>query len=92
MIIAFYSDEDVSDDVAGNNDDDDKISFQSDLATLSSEINIKQKLIDELEKSHKTVHLMKLQYEEKMKSLQVCICVCNLWQLYQVIYKYMQWV
>jgi len=84
LIIAFSSGEDVSDDDAGNNDDDDKISLQSDLATLSSEINIKQKLIDELEKSHKTVHLMKLQYEEKMKSLQVCICICNVWQLFQV--------
>lgn len=60
-----------SDDISDNDDEDDKISLQSDLATLSSEINIKQKLIDQLEKSQRTVHLMKSQYEEKMKSLQV---------------------
>lgn len=71
FITAFTSDEDISD--TNNNEDDDKISLQSDLATLSSEINIKQRLIDQLEKSQKTIHSMKLQYEEKMKSLQVNI-------------------
>ena len=74
LLIVFSSDEDVGDNDE-NNSDDDKISLQSDLATLSSEINIKQKLIDQLEKSQKTVYLMKLQYEEKMKSLQVCVAV-----------------
>ena len=77
-IIAFTSDEDNSD----TNEDDDKISLQSDLATLSSEINIKQKLIEQLEKSQKTIFSMKLQYEDKMKSLQVnAIDVCNMYTL-----------
>ena len=67
--IAFTSDEDNSD--TNNDEDDDKISLQSDLATLSSEINIKQKLIEQLEKSQKTIYSMKLQYEDKMQSLQV---------------------
>jgi len=67
-ITAFTSDDNNSD---TNIEEDDRISLQSDLATLSSEINIKQKLIEQLEKSQKAIHSMKLQYEEKMKSLQV---------------------
>ena len=41
-----------------------------DLADLTSEIEIKQKLIDELENSQKRLLQLKLQYEEKLILLQ----------------------
>lgn len=44
--------------------------FQADLADLTSEIEIKQKLIDELENSQKRLLQLKLQYEEKLILLQ----------------------
>ena len=37
---------------------------------LSTEINIKQKLIDELELSQKKIHTLKSQYEDKLALLQ----------------------
>lgn len=44
--------------------------FQADLADLTCEIEIKQKLIDELENSQRRLILLKLQYEEKLILLQ----------------------
>uniref|UniRef100_A0AAZ3NQM1 Kinesin motor domain-containing protein n=1 Tax=Oncorhynchus tshawytscha TaxID=74940 RepID=A0AAZ3NQM1_ONCTS len=44
--------------------------FQVDLADLTCEIEIKQKLIDELENSQKRLLQLKLQYEEKLILLQ----------------------
>jgi kinesin family protein 4/21/27 len=62
---------------SGNNSDssessdefDDSESIQGDLATLSSEINIKQKLIDQLEFAQKSMQSMKKQYEDKLVTL-----------------------
>ncbi|KPP61259.1 hypothetical protein Z043_120665, partial [Scleropages formosus] len=44
--------------------------FQADLADLTCEIEIKQKLIDELENSQRRLLMLKLQYEEKLIQLQ----------------------
>uniref|UniRef100_A0A3Q3KAJ1 Kinesin motor domain-containing protein n=1 Tax=Monopterus albus TaxID=43700 RepID=A0A3Q3KAJ1_MONAL len=44
--------------------------FQVDLADLTCEIEIKQKLIDELENSQRRLLMLKLQYEEKLILLQ----------------------
>lgn len=44
--------------------------FQADLADLTCEIEIKQKLIDELENSQRRLLTLKLQYEEKLILLQ----------------------
>ena len=44
--------------------------LHEDLADLTCEISIKQKLIEELELSQRRLHTMKTQYEEKLLSLQ----------------------
>lgn len=44
--------------------------LQADLADLTCEIEIKQKLIDELENSQRRLLTLKLQYEEKLILLQ----------------------
>ena len=44
--------------------------LHEDLANLTCDISIKQKLIDELEVSQKRLQAMKAQYEEKLVSLQ----------------------
>ncbi|XP_024282213.2 kinesin-like protein KIF21B isoform X2 [Oncorhynchus tshawytscha] len=63
----FDSDESLVD---SDSDSDEKANFQVDLADLTSEIEIKQKLIDELENSQKRLLQLKLQYEEKLILLQ----------------------
>ena len=47
--------------------------LHEDLADLTCEISIKQKLIEELELSQKRLHTMKVSYEEKLTSLQTRI-------------------
>ncbi|XP_026778544.3 kinesin-like protein KIF21A isoform X1 [Pangasianodon hypophthalmus] len=49
---------------------DDKDSVQEDLANITCEIAIKQKLIDELENSQRRLHTLKQQYEQKLMMLQ----------------------
>uniref|UniRef100_A0AAY5ECR0 Kinesin motor domain-containing protein n=1 Tax=Electrophorus electricus TaxID=8005 RepID=A0AAY5ECR0_ELEEL len=49
---------------------DEKESFQADLANITCEIAIKQKLIDELENSQRRLHTLKQQYEQKLLMLQ----------------------
>lgn len=44
--------------------------FQEDLANITCEIAIKQKLIDELENSQRRLHTLKQQYEQKLTMLQ----------------------
>ncbi len=44
--------------------------FQADLANVTCEIAIKQKLIDELENSQRRLHTLKQQYEQKLMMLQ----------------------
>uniref|UniRef100_A0A8C4ZRK1 Kinesin family member 21B n=1 Tax=Gadus morhua TaxID=8049 RepID=A0A8C4ZRK1_GADMO len=63
----FDSDESLVD---SESDSDEKANYQADLADLTCEIEIKQKLIDELENSQRRLLQLKLQYEEKLILLQ----------------------
>ncbi|XP_054639986.1 kinesin-like protein KIF21B isoform X3 [Dunckerocampus dactyliophorus] len=63
----FDTDESLVD---SDSDTDEKANFQADLADLTCEIEIKQKLIDELENSQRRLLMLKLQYEEKLILLQ----------------------
>ncbi|XP_061075195.1 kinesin-like protein KIF21B [Conger conger] len=63
----FESDESLVD---SDSDSDEKVDLQADLADLTCEIEIKQKLIDELENSQRRLTMLKLQYEEKLILLQ----------------------
>ena len=57
---------------------DEKIhSMEENLAELAEEISIKQRLVEELEKSQKKILAMKLQYEEKLNLLQNQIMVTS---------------
>ncbi len=47
--------------------------LHEDLADLTCEISIKEKLIEELELSQKRLNAMKMQYEDKLLSLQARI-------------------
>ncbi|XP_067915116.1 kinesin-like protein KIF21A isoform X1 [Heterodontus francisci] len=49
---------------------DEEANFQADLANITCEIAIKQKLIDELENSQRRLQTLKQQYEEKLMMLQ----------------------
>ncbi|XP_034735380.1 kinesin-like protein KIF21A isoform X4 [Etheostoma cragini] len=60
--------EDSSDD--SDSESDEKENFQADLANITCEIAIKQKLIDELENSQRRLHTLKQQYEQKLMMLQ----------------------
>jgi kinesin family protein 4/21/27 len=46
------------------------VHYGLELAELTSEISIKQKLIEELERSQKRMQLMRQHYEEKLQLLQ----------------------
>ena len=48
----------------------DEDALRGDLADLTTEIAIKEKLIDELEQSQKKIQVLKTQYEEKLTLLQ----------------------
>ncbi|XP_066559491.1 kinesin-like protein KIF21B [Amia ocellicauda] len=63
----FESEESLED---SDSDSEEKANFQADLADLTCEIEIKQKLIDELENSQRRLLMLKLQYEEKLIMLQ----------------------
>uniref|UniRef100_A0A8C5RXJ4 Kinesin family member 21B n=1 Tax=Laticauda laticaudata TaxID=8630 RepID=A0A8C5RXJ4_LATLA len=56
--------------VDSDSDVEEKANFQADLADLTCEIEIKQKLIDELENSQRRLQTLKHQYEEKLILLQ----------------------
>uniref|UniRef100_A0A8D0HGX7 Kinesin family member 21B n=1 Tax=Sphenodon punctatus TaxID=8508 RepID=A0A8D0HGX7_SPHPU len=57
--------------VDSDSDAEEKVAnFQADLADLTCEIEIKQKLIDELENSQRRLQTLKHQYEEKLILLQ----------------------
>ncbi|XP_030438212.1 kinesin-like protein KIF21A isoform X9 [Gopherus evgoodei] len=53
-----------------DSDLDEKENYQADLANITCEIAIKQKLIDELENSQRRLQTLKKQYEEKLMMLQ----------------------
>jgi kinesin family protein 4/21/27 len=52
---------------------DDSASLASNVADLSSEINLKEQLVDQLEKAQRNLQVMKQQYEDKMSLLQTQI-------------------
>ncbi|XP_062847664.1 kinesin-like protein KIF21A isoform X2 [Trichomycterus rosablanca] len=65
--------EDIDADESSDDSDselDEKENFQADLANITCEIAIKQKLIDELENSQRRLHTLKQQYEQKLMMLQ----------------------
>ncbi|XP_060244790.1 kinesin-like protein KIF21A isoform X11 [Meriones unguiculatus] len=53
-----------------DSESDEKANYQADLANITCEIAIKQKLIDELENSQRRLQTLKRQYEEKLMMLQ----------------------
>ncbi|EMP38940.1 Kinesin-like protein KIF21A [Chelonia mydas] len=70
-------DEDEDDDMEvvessdeSDSDLEEKENYQADLANITCEIAIKQKLIDELENSQRRLQTLKKQYEEKLMMLQ----------------------
>ncbi|KAA0707897.1 Kinesin-like protein KIF21B [Triplophysa tibetana] len=63
----FDSDESQVD---SDSDSEEKVNLQADLADLTCEIEIKQKLIDELENSQRRLLTLKNRYEEKLILLQ----------------------
>ncbi|KAJ8006889.1 hypothetical protein DPEC_G00111900 [Dallia pectoralis] len=62
--------EEESSEESDSEDLDEKENFQADLANITCEIAIKQKLIDELENSQRRLHTLKQQYEQKLMMLQ----------------------
>nr|XP_020449001.1 kinesin-like protein KIF21A isoform X4 [Monopterus albus] len=53
-----------------DSESDEKENYQADLANITCEIAIKQKLIDELENSQRRLQTLKQQYEQKLMMLQ----------------------
>ena len=51
----------------------DSDNIHEDLAELTCEISIKQRLIEDLERTHKNMHAMKSHYEEKVTQLHTRI-------------------
>ncbi|XP_065212787.1 kinesin-like protein KIF21A [Planococcus citri] len=74
---SFPSEEEDSDESDSDMDEDadsDKNSeYSQELAELTSEINVKQKLIDELETAQKRINSMRQHYEDKLLQLQTTI-------------------
>ncbi|EEB15657.1 kif21, putative [Pediculus humanus corporis] len=66
-----YSDDDNEDSSVESSDSEDNESkYGLELAELTNEISIKQRLIEELERSQQKLHSMKQHYEEKLLQLQ----------------------
>ncbi|XP_068125553.1 kinesin-like protein KIF21B isoform X5 [Hyperolius riggenbachi] len=57
-------------DAGSDSEPEDKGNIGGDLADLTCEIEIKQRLIEELEQSQRRLQTLKLQYEEKLQQLQ----------------------
>ncbi|XP_063220986.1 kinesin-like protein KIF21A isoform X2 [Bacillus rossius redtenbacheri] len=66
-------DESDSDTDTDDKDSEQQEEYGLELAELNSEINIKQKLIEELEESQRRMHLMRQQYESKLQQLSALI-------------------
>lgn len=62
-------DKDSSSSSDSESDEEENSQLQENLAEIACEINIKQRLIEELELSQRRLHTMKAQYEEKLGSL-----------------------
>merc|ERR1711902_456851 len=72
------ADDEDSDDVSEESDeesesDEEENAMNEELVELTSEISLKQKLIEELETSQKRLHIMKQQYETKLLALEARI-------------------
>ncbi|KAI5710951.1 hypothetical protein M8J75_012795 [Diaphorina citri] len=67
--------EDSSSDSDSNSEDRQSVdsAYSAELANLTTEIDIKQKLIEELEKSHRRMQGIKQHYEDKFQQLQAKI-------------------
>ena len=68
-------DDDSDTDTESDNNKGNTSEFNEELVDLTSEISLKQKLIEELETSQKRLHAMKQQYENKLVALQTRITV-----------------
>lgn len=71
-----FTDEDSDDsdsDLDEDADSDKNSEYSQELAELTSEINVKQKLIDELETAQKRINSMRQHYEDKLLQLQTTI-------------------
>ncbi|XP_075051744.1 kinesin-like protein KIF21B isoform X6 [Mixophyes fleayi] len=64
------SEESGESDAGSDSESEAKGSLGGDLADLTCEIEIKQRLIEELEQSQRRLQTLKLQYEEKLQQLQ----------------------
>ncbi|XP_072280442.1 kinesin-like protein KIF21B isoform X4 [Pyxicephalus adspersus] len=64
------SEESGESDAGSDSEPEDKGTLGGDLADLTCEIEIKQRLIEELEQSQRRLQTLKLQYEEKLQQLQ----------------------
>ncbi|PIO36282.1 hypothetical protein AB205_0174730 [Aquarana catesbeiana] len=64
------SEESGESDAVTDSEPEDKGTLGGDLADLTCEIEIKQRLIEELEQSQRRLQTLKLQYEEKLQQLQ----------------------
>ncbi|KAK1887147.1 Kinesin-like protein KIF21A [Dissostichus eleginoides] len=64
------TEKEMTDSDDSDSESDEKDNFQADLANITCEIAIKQKLIDELENSQRRLHTLKQQYEQKLMMLQ----------------------
>lgn len=69
----IIDDESYSETDSEGRDSDKNSEFSQELAELTSEINVKQKLIDELETAQKRLNSMRQHYEDKLQQLQTTI-------------------
>ncbi|KAJ4449291.1 hypothetical protein ANN_00689 [Periplaneta americana] len=67
---AAENDEDSDSDTDTEDKEEESAHYGLELAELTSEISIKQKLIDELERSQKRIQMMRQHYEDKLQLLQ----------------------
>lgn len=67
---AAENEEDSDSDTDTEDKEEESARYGLELAELTSEINIKQKLIEELERSQKRIQLMRQHYEDKLQLLQ----------------------
>ena len=62
--------DEVTEDSEESDSDEEENAMNEELVELTSEISLKQKLIEELETSQKRLHIMKQQYETKLLALE----------------------
>lgn len=70
MELENESDGESSDSESGSEDKDEHYVLKNELISLTNDIDMKQKLIDELELSQRRMHNMRQHYEDKLMQLQ----------------------